>query len=105
MVPAPQQIERDHGITARTIAFAAHLRLNGFRVGPRETEAALDVIRHSALDRLQLQQGLKSLLTGRREEWERFDGLFEAFWFGRGREQAGSPSARALRGWWRSCGA
>jgi hypothetical protein len=28
----------DHPITERAIAFAAHLRLNGFLLGPTETE-------------------------------------------------------------------
>ncbi len=76
----------DHPITERAIAFAAHLRLNGFLLGPTETEAALDLIRRAPCDRQRIQLSLKTLLTSRRDEWERFDGLFEAFWLRRGKE-------------------
>ena len=96
MAEVPSAGEGAQGILARTVDFAAHLRLNGFQVGPRETEAALALIRRNALDRAQVQQGIKSLLTGRREEWERFDGLFEAFWFGRGRVRESQRQAGAM---------
>jgi uncharacterized protein with von Willebrand factor type A (vWA) domain len=76
----------DHPITERAIAFAAHLRLNGFLLGPTETEVALDLIRRGPCDRQRIQLSLKTLLTSRRDEWERFDGLFEAFWLRRGKE-------------------
>jgi uncharacterized protein with von Willebrand factor type A (vWA) domain len=76
----------DHPITERAIAFAAHLRLNGFLLGPTETEVALDLIRRAPCDRQRIQLSLKTLLTSRRDEWERFDGLFEAFWLRRGKE-------------------
>lgn len=91
----------DHPITERAIAFAAHLRLNGFLLGPTETEAALDLIRRGPCDRQRIQLSLKTLLTSRRDEWERFDGLFEAFWLRRGKEhtrwRATSPAETSRR--------
>jgi uncharacterized protein with von Willebrand factor type A (vWA) domain len=73
-------------IERRMIAFVGHLRRNDFRVGPGETLAALDLLRrqgahHGAAAR----RSLRVLLTSRQDEWERFDDLFEAYWFARGR--------------------
>jgi uncharacterized protein with von Willebrand factor type A (vWA) domain len=66
--------------------FIAHLRANGFRVGPAETFDALDVIAKVGLDdAARLRLALKTLLTGEREQWNRFDALFEAYWLRRGR--------------------
>jgi len=80
-------------VTARVAGFIDHLRLNDFSVGPAETQQALRVIETvGATDRAQVRQSLKSLLTGRHEEWERFDDLFEAYWFARGRERKGKAS-------------
>jgi uncharacterized protein len=75
-------------IAARMAGFIDHLRMNDFALGPAETIAALAVIdRVGPPDGAGVRRSLKSLLTGRREEWERFDDLFEAFWFRRGRER------------------
>ncbi|MCT8974693.1 vWA domain-containing protein [Microbaculum marinisediminis] len=90
-----------HAPIARRVAgFIDHLRLNDFAVGPAETQAALTLIdRIGPLQAAQVRNGLKILLTGRHEEWARFDDLFEAYWFARGRERtaagAGSPHQRA----------
>jgi uncharacterized protein with von Willebrand factor type A (vWA) domain len=66
--------------------FTAHLRANGFRVGPAETFDALDLIDKVGLDdAATLRLALKTLLTGEREQWDRFDALFEAYWLRRGR--------------------
>jgi uncharacterized protein with von Willebrand factor type A (vWA) domain len=75
-------------LTARMIGFGRHLRLNDFAVGPTETEASLALVDRLGLaDAAEVRQNLKSLLAGRRDEWERFDDLFEAYWHGRGRER------------------
>jgi uncharacterized protein with von Willebrand factor type A (vWA) domain len=66
--------------------FMAHLRLNGFTVGPSETMDALTILtRIDANDASAARMGLKSLLAGRIEEWRRFDELFEAYWQRRGK--------------------
>ena len=73
-------------ITARMAGFMQHLRLNGFRAGPAETATALAVLRQGDItDRDTVRLSLKTLLTGRHEEWSRFDDLFEAYWITRGR--------------------
>ena len=68
---------------ARMRSFIAHLRLNGFILGPSETALSLDIVRR--LDRPKpggVAAALKVALCGNREDWERFDALFRAFWFG-----------------------
>jgi uncharacterized protein with von Willebrand factor type A (vWA) domain len=73
-------------ITRRVIGFVRHLRRNDFRVGPGETLAALDLLRRQdAPDPVPARRSLRVLLASRQEEWERFDDLFEAYWFARGR--------------------
>ena len=73
------------GPAARLSGFMAHLRLNGFAVGPGESEAALAFLAESdAVDAASARLALKCMLTGDRGQWERFDALFDAYWFGRG---------------------
>lgn len=73
-------------LTGRVAGFVAHLRLNDFALGPAESAAALELLGDlDSCDPREVRLGLKSLLAGRREEWERFDDLFEAYWQGRGR--------------------
>lgn len=72
--------------------FVAHLRRNGFRVGPAETETALAVFDHvDGTDPARACTALKIALASRREDWERFDAQFEAFWFRRGRIRQRQP--------------
>jgi len=76
-------------ITRQVTGFVDHLRLNDFKVGPAETQVALQMIDAiGPLDLSRTRQSLKSLLSGRHEEWQRFDELFEAYWFARGHERA-----------------
>jgi uncharacterized protein with von Willebrand factor type A (vWA) domain len=78
-------------VTSRIAGFVDHLRLNDFAVGPSETAAALEMLaRNHIADPAASRRALKVLLSGRREEWQRFDDLYEAYWFSRGRERAGS---------------
>jgi uncharacterized protein len=73
------------GAAARVSGFIAHLRRHGFAVGPAETELVLSVL---AADEFPgaaaIRLALKTLLSGNREQWARFDELFYAYWFGRG---------------------
>jgi len=73
-------------VTRRVIGFMHHLRLNDFVLGPQETQAALATLARTDLaDRNAVRLSLKTLLTGRHDEWLRFDGLFESYWEKRGR--------------------
>lgn len=79
---------RAEGIADRMAGFIAHLRLNGLRVGPRETGealAALAAVR--ATDPAEARMALAALLAGDAEDWRRFDELFDAYWFNAGRER------------------
>ncbi len=67
-------------LTARMIGFVDHLRLNGFVLGPAETQSVVTTIAQTTGSRNLDRQKLKILLTSRREEWDSFDTLFEAYW-------------------------
>ena len=71
--------------SARVLEFIRHLRLNGFSLGVAEAEAACTVLAAvppgSGAARLRpVRLALRSLLAGNREEWQRFDELFNAWW-------------------------
>lgn len=77
------------GPSARMAGFIAHLRLNGFAAGPRETADALAALANvNPADPLQARLALKTLLSHDREAFGKFDELFEAYWLKRGRERA-----------------
>ncbi len=82
-----------HGFTARVVGFVDHLRLNDFMIGPRETVDVAQLLSNAPLDPLdQIRLKLKILLSARRDEWETFDDLFEAYWLSHGRERQLTPS-------------
>lgn len=83
----PRSVASAHPLTVRMIGFLDLLRLNGFVLGPAETGAALSQVAGTVGDRDADRRRLKVLLTSRREEWESFDDLFEAYWLRRGRER------------------
>ncbi len=81
---------RASGLSDRMSGFIAHLRMNGLRVGPKETGdalAALSVVH--ATDADQARQALCALLAGDAEDWLRFDELFNAYWFNVGKQRTG----------------
>lgn len=86
-------------VSSRMAGFIGHLRLNGFPLGPRETGGAMEVLTSGGdvLDPEISRLRLKTALCGRHEDWERFDDLFEAYWFGRGKERTRQQQARAGR--------
>lgn len=94
---APARTEHPgQAISARMAGFIGHLRLNGFPLGPRETEGALDILAHGTEMNPELSRlRLKTALCGRHEDWERFDDLFEAFWYARGRERSRQQKDRS----------
>jgi uncharacterized protein len=82
----------------RVRGFVAHLRLNGFAVGPGETEAVLAFLAAGEpTDAASARLGLKTMLAGDHGQWERFDALFDAFWFGRGVKFAQRADSRQAR--------
>jgi uncharacterized protein with von Willebrand factor type A (vWA) domain len=84
------------GPAARVSGFMAHLRANGFAVGPGEAEMVLRTLDETdLLDATAARLGLKCMLSGERAEWERFDELFDAFWLGRGVKTVQRSDGRA----------
>ncbi len=77
---------RDPGAAARMAGFLAHLRENGLRIGVQETKTALEALTHVEAARPALAcSALKAVCTGSKDEAQRFDALFEAYWMDMGR--------------------
>lgn len=77
---------RDPGPAARMSGFLAHLRENGLRLGVAETEAALRALDCvGAVNPEAAARALKPVLTGCREDAQRFDALFAGYWLNGGR--------------------
>jgi uncharacterized protein len=79
------------GVTARArlAAFVRSLRANGFATGLGETQDALKIMAsEAALRPAILREAFKALFCSRREDWQRFDEIFDAFWLGRGMKTA-----------------
>ena len=84
-MPAGHGLAAHSGPATRVGGFMAHLRHNGFHLGPGETEMVLKVLADSdPTDARAARLGLKTMLTGDRQQWDRFDALFDSYWFGRG---------------------
>jgi uncharacterized protein with von Willebrand factor type A (vWA) domain len=85
-----------HSASSRVAGFMALLRRNGFAVGPGETELVLSTLAETGLaDAATIRLGLKTMLSGDRTHWERFDGLFDAYWFDRGLRVVAPAPGRA----------
>lgn len=71
-------------VAEKLSAFLKTLRDNGFSVGLGEGRdaAALMAAGYAEQPGL-LRSALKHLFSARRSEWERFDGIFDAFWLGK----------------------
>jgi uncharacterized protein len=82
----------------RLAGFARTLRHNGFRVGLTETGDALTILTSpAAIQPTSLKPALRALFCATHSDWERFDEIFDAFWFGRNMRQrqilSGMPNA------------
>ena len=102
--PSPGEAEEVARLLShRLAAFLATLRENGFAVGPREGQdaAALLAAGYGARPDV-LRSAFKHLFSARRADWDRFDGIFDAFWLGRHVRSrsavAGSAGAQATPG-------
>jgi uncharacterized protein len=85
MEQRPAALEIGFAVRRRVVGFLRTLRDNGFHIGLAESRDALTILaapegaRPSAV-----KPALKTLLCGRRADWDNFDDLFDAFWLGRG---------------------
>lgn len=86
--------QRAEGLADRMAGFIAHLRMNGLRLGPGETVAALAALTVvEATDTDQARRALKALLVPDADAWRRFDDLFDSYWFNMGKQRAGQSNA------------
>lgn len=98
---------RDPGPAARVSGFVAHLRANGLRLGVAETTLALEALSAmGAFTPQDCRRALRPVCTGCKDESERFDALFDAYWLDAGRvktrvmptpDQTGSDSTHSSR--------
>jgi uncharacterized protein with von Willebrand factor type A (vWA) domain len=109
--PAPDHEELEELsrlVATKLAAFLKTLRDSGFAVGPQEGKDAASVMAAGFADRPGLlRSAFKHLFSARKSDWEKFDGLFDAFWLGkrvRSRsltmgsvKAANSPSLKSLR--------
>src|SRR6201996_6566915 len=71
-------------VSARLAAFLRTLRDAGFRVGLAEGQDAATLMSSGYAARPGLlRSALKHLFSARKSDWDKFDGLFDAFWLGR----------------------
>jgi uncharacterized protein with von Willebrand factor type A (vWA) domain len=83
--PSFEEIDEVSRLVARKLsAFLKTLRDNGFAVGLAEGQdaAALVASGFAAKPGL-LRSALKHLFSARKSDWDKFDGLFDAFWLGK----------------------
>ena len=71
-------------VSGKLAAFLRTLRDNGFAVGLAEGQDAATLVAsgYAAKPGL-LRSAFKHLFSARKSDWERFDGLFDAFWLGK----------------------
>ncbi|MFH1346011.1 MAG: VWA domain-containing protein [Pseudomonadota bacterium] len=95
-------------VSAKLAAFLRTLRDNGFAVGLREGRDAASLMAAGYAERSGLlRSAFKHLFSARKSDWEKFDGLFDAFWLGKrvrsrsvtmgSAKAANSPSLKSLR--------
>jgi uncharacterized protein with von Willebrand factor type A (vWA) domain len=83
-------------VTAKLAAFLRTLRDSGFAVGLAEGQdaAALMATGYAARPGL-LRSAFKHLFSARKSDWEKFDGIFDAFWLGKRRRSRSITSGAA----------
>jgi uncharacterized protein len=94
-------------VSTKLAAFLKTLRDNAFAVGLREGQDAAVLMAAGYADRPGLlRSAFKHLFSARKSDWEKFDGLFDAFWLGKrvrsrslttgSAKAANSPSLKGL---------
>ena len=90
--------ETAQGPVERMAGFMAHLRMNGFRAGPREAQDALNALNAvTCTDRDQARSALKALLVPDHDGWQKFDDLYDAYWFNTGKQRQAEVKADHIR--------
>ena len=95
-------------VAAKLAAFLKTLRDSGFAVGLQEGQDAASLMAAGYAEKPGLlRSALKHLFSARKSDWDRFDGLFDAFWLGKrvrsrsmtigAAKAANSPSLRRLQ--------
>src|SRR5215472_12355062 len=71
-------------VSQKLAAFLRTLRDNGFRIGLAEGRDAAALMAEGYAARPGwLRSAFKHLFSARKSDWEKFDGLFDAFWLGK----------------------
>jgi uncharacterized protein with von Willebrand factor type A (vWA) domain len=95
-------------VSGKLAAFLRTLRDNGFRIGLAEGRDAAALMSEGYAARPgMLRSAFKHLFSARKSDWEKFDGLFDAFWLAKrvrsrsrttvSRQAANSPSLKRLQ--------
>ncbi|MFG1396044.1 vWA domain-containing protein [Roseixanthobacter pseudopolyaromaticivorans] len=80
--PRPEPPPAGAIVRTRLAGFVRALRDNGFATGFAESADALRVLAQPGLaDKTRLRAALRALFASRRSDWEKFDDLFDAYWF------------------------
>ena len=86
-------------LVRRIVGFLRMLRNNGFAVGVGETlDATRVALECGPADAAGLRWGMRALLCSCRTDWQRFDGLFDAYWRDFGVKKKARPSGRKFEG-------
>ncbi len=81
---SPIDHDVDRLVATRLAGFVTTLRDNAFAVGSREGEDAAVVIAEGYGEHPELlRSAFKHLFSTRKADWDRFDGIFDAFWLGK----------------------
>ncbi len=89
----------DARAATRLAGFPGFLRANGFAIGGADAVQVLQTAqRVGVLDAHVLRWSLQALLCGRRDEWRRFDALFDAWFLPANRWQRAVGRERAAEG-------
>ena len=95
-------------VATKLAAFLKTLREAGFAVGPGEGQDAASLMAAGYAEKPGLlRSAFKHLFSARKSDWDRFDGLFDAFWLGKrvrsrsltvgSTKAANSPSLKSLQ--------
>src|SRR5207237_4663862 len=95
-------------VSTKLAAFLKTLRDNGFAVGLHEGRDAAALMEAGYVEKPGLlRSAFKHLFSARKSDWEKFDGLFDAFWLGKrvkfrsltigSAKAANSPSLKSLQ--------
>src|SRR5258705_3403725 len=71
-------------VSGKLAAFLKTLRDNGFAVGLHEGQDAATLMTEGFVKKPGLlRSAFKHLFSARKSDWEKFDGIFDAFWLGK----------------------